>query len=637
MRPRIAIVLALTSAALAAPAIAQDGYRHGRLRYVDPGVTIQRATDTGAEEALANEPFLPGDRVWTDAGGRAEFQFPDGSDIRLDRRSKLDYSGHEEERISLRLWSGSLIVHVRSRSAARFEVATPGGTVAAPERSVVRIDVDAGEARVSVYDGEATLDDGQARVPLAAGERTFSRGGGRAADPERFDAGESDDFTDWDGQREAEVRTASAGSRYMPGELEVYSGELDRYGDWRYESTAGYVWVPQVEVGWQPYGNGRWAWTSYGWTWLPNERWGWAPFHYGRWDYATSFGWYWVPGRTWGPAWVSWAVGGGYVGWCPLGRYDRPVVGWGDHYGGRYDRLDRGHAVSRGRLGGGPRDAWNVVRSNDLGHGNVAQRRVPTDRIDASLVHVGDSSLMRPTRDAQTLRPGSAVPRAVSTRQTPGDFVRELGVDNKTTIPAPWTRGYGPPPAGAEGARYGVPRDEGRRESAGSTASGRPAAAAPGAATAGSTGATPRSGRHAPWFRPADQGQQGTAEGGSAERGDGVRRAPREASGAYRPRNEGAGGAGSSRPSGESGGARPRGASEGRSYGSSEPRSNSGGEARSNSGGSRPSGGSATRPSGGGEARHSGSEARHSGSEARPSGGGSVPREHAAPRPHKHD
>ena len=34
----------------------EDGYRHGRVRFVEPGVTLQRATEVSAEEALANQP-----------------------------------------------------------------------------------------------------------------------------------------------------------------------------------------------------------------------------------------------------------------------------------------------------------------------------------------------------------------------------------------------------------------------------------------------------------------------------------------------------------------------------------------------------------------------------------------------------
>jgi hypothetical protein len=89
--------LVLAAAAFAAgPASAQEGYEDGRIRFVEPGVTLQRATEAAAEEATANLPFLPGDRVWTDATGRAEFQFPDGSVVRLDSESKLDYAGHDQ-------------------------------------------------------------------------------------------------------------------------------------------------------------------------------------------------------------------------------------------------------------------------------------------------------------------------------------------------------------------------------------------------------------------------------------------------------------------------------------------------------------------------------------------------------------
>ena len=141
----------------------EDGYRHGRLRFVESGVSLQRATEVSAEEAVANLPFLPGDRVWSDAYGRAEFQFPDGTVLRVDSRSKLDYSGHEEEgheRIVLRLWSGSLMVRLRTRDAARFEIETPAGTVEVLEQAMVRLDASEGETRVSVYRGEAVLDDG---------------------------------------------------------------------------------------------------------------------------------------------------------------------------------------------------------------------------------------------------------------------------------------------------------------------------------------------------------------------------------------------------------------------------------------------------------------------------------------------
>lgn len=589
MRPRMLIATALavvTVGALAAPARAQEGYSHGRLRYVEPGVTVQRATEVESEEAAANAPFLPGDRIWTDANGRAEFQFPDGTVVRLERRSKLDYSGHEQEngeRVVLRLWSGSLMLHVRSQGGERFEVETPAGLVQGQGRSVVRVDVDGGETSVSVYEGEAVLDDGGERPRLAAGERTSARWGEQAAEPTRLERGAADDFLRWDQDRETEERERrpADSARYLPDELDPYAGEFEDNGSWGYESGVGNVWIPRVEAGWQPYSNGQWTWTPYGWTWIPNERWGWAPFHYGRWGQSASFGWYWIPGRTWGPAWVSWAVGGGYVGWCPLGWRDRPVYGWGRHDYGRYS----GNATARGGRGFG-HDGWNLVRQGELGRRDLPRRRIGLDRVDTSVLQVAESPRLRPTRDAAHLREGEDVPRAISRRPSMGDHVRELGVDNKTSIPAPWTRGYGPPPAGVDGARYGAQGRErgGDQGEAGQSQHGT------------ATGASPRQGaRPAPWYTPpadpgtpteggvrtgddgarrraprVDSGSGGDSEkttnGGRAGRQGGAWRAPESGSGgsgsggggtAYRPRHEGSSGGnsggGSGRPSGGSG------------------------------------------------------------------------------------
>jgi hypothetical protein len=655
MRSRTLVAAAVLGGLAALPAFAEDGYRHGRVRFVESGVTLQRATEVSAEEALANLPFLPGDRVWTDSAGRAEMQFPDGTIVRVDRRSKLDYAGHEEgqdERIVLRLWSGSALVRVRSRGFARFEIETPAGMVQALDRGIVRVDVEAGETRVSVYAGEAVLDDGRRQVRLASGERTWARWGAEAEEPRRFDPGEDDEFARWDGLRESEDRWAARSAEYLPDELDAYAGEFESNGAWQYEGTSGYVWVPRVEVGWQPYSNGHWTWTPYGWTWVPYERWGWAPSHYGRWGFSASFGWYWAPGRTWGPGWVSWAVGGGYVGWCPLGYRDRPIHPWGGH--GRYGG-DQGHAVPRGGRGHG--SSWNVVRHGDLGGRDVARRRVGVDRIDPTALRVADSSAVRPTRDGRGLRESDTVARAISRRPTPGDFVRELGVDNRTTIPAPWTRGYGPPPAGVDGARYGAQRrEEGRESRSGSAAapwggptsgSGRapesravsPRRAprpAPGSTASRPTetaerpveaGRTPSSGaeRRRPGSIFGFPEREGSSERvtpserteraqpshgtGARARGDGGSRAPRnDGESRYRPRPEGAGSSYEPRGGGESSGSsRPR--SEGAA---SRTRPSGGGGEPRGSGGS-----SYSRPSGGGERRSSGGTSSRSSGVAR--------------------
>ncbi|HEY7516385.1 MAG TPA: FecR family protein, partial [Vicinamibacteria bacterium] len=430
---RRSMVVFLALMGLAVPGTAQEEYRHGRIRYLEPQVTLQRATETGAEEAVVNLPFLPGDRVWTDSGGRAEFQFESGALLRLDSRSKLDYAAHDEGRdgrVVLNLWSGGLYLRVRNRGDEGFLVETPGGLVEMAKRGVYRLDVESGEVRVSVYEGEARLDSGGERVDVDAGERAYARRGESALPPRRFDRDEDDEFARWDEDRERREAWAAGSRKYLPDELDTYASEFESNGTWYYEGDVGYVWRPTVAAGWRPYWNGRWVWTAYGWTWAPNEPWGWAPFHYGRWGFSAGLGWYWMPGRAWGPGWVSWAVAGDYVGWCPLGYRDRPVYWSG-----------RGHAVARGH-GGEPSSAWAFVKRGDVGARDVAVRRVDLRPEALGGVRVAESPRLRLSRDARELREAPvnrdvAVPRNARVKPTPADNVPELGPDRQVTIPTP--------------------------------------------------------------------------------------------------------------------------------------------------------------------------------------------------------
>ena len=488
MRSRTLVAAAVLGGLVALPAFAEDGYRHGRVRFVEPGVTLQRATEVSAEEALANLPFLPGDRVWTDTAGRAEMQFPDGTIVRVDRRSKLDYAGHEEgqdERIVLRLWSGSALVRVRSRGFARFEIETPAGMVQALDRGIVRVDVEAGETRVSVYAGEAVLDDGRRQVRLASGERTWARWGAEAEEPRRFDPGEDDEFARWDGLRESEDRWAARSAEYLPDELDAYAGEFEANGAWQYEGTSGYVWVPRVAVGWQPYSNGHWTWTPYGWTWVPYERWGWAPSHYGRWGFSASFGWYWAPGRTWGPGWVSWAVGGGYVGWCPLGWRNRPVHpwGWSGHGGSAATRVTRCRGEAAGTAAPGTscgRATWEVATWRDAASRSTG------------------STPPRCGRRART-QPGPPATGAGSARAT-RSRARSAAGRRPATSCASWASTTGPRSRRPGRAATGLPRREWTaraRARSGARRAGSPAPAWP---------------RHPGAARPAGRGERPRAE-----------------------------------------------------------------------------------------------------------------------------
>ncbi len=95
---------------------------------------------------------------------------------------------------------------------------------------------------------------------------------------------------------------------------------LAPHGAWFEAGSYGRCWHPTgVAVDWRPYCDGYWEWTDCGWYWVSDEPWAWACYHYGSWIDDPNVGWCWVPDVEWAPAWVSWRIGGDYVGWAPCG------------------------------------------------------------------------------------------------------------------------------------------------------------------------------------------------------------------------------------------------------------------------------------------------------------------------------
>ena len=431
---------ALLIVALAGPVLAYESYepyRDGRVRYLEAGAVLQRATESAAEEAVRNMPFLPGDRVWTDDWGRIEFQFADGTLLRLDRRSKLDYIAQEGDRVVLRVWSGA--VQVRSLDAqgnGHLEIETPAGVVLVDEPGAYRVDVVGAETRLSVYDGEARIEGPEGRARVGPGERCYAVRGEAPEAPHPFDRSDEDSFSAWNQDRDAEDVWASGRREYLPEEVAPYAVDLESHGTWYFDVSVGHVWRPRVGPGWYPYREGRWIWTAFGWTWLPYEPWGWAPFHYGRWGFSDPLGWYWVPGPRWGPAWVAWSVGPRHVGWCPLGRQDRPIVL--PHY--------RGRAVPRGSAAA----PWTYVEHAHLRSQGLSRRFVAADQVPSSGLRTLDLPGQRLDHDLRvTDRPvarsrdgavSRGLPRSGTVNHSPGDTVPELRRDPFTTIPIPRAR-----------------------------------------------------------------------------------------------------------------------------------------------------------------------------------------------------
>ena len=377
------------------PSTAQESdFRYAYVHEVQGQVTLQRASEQEPEAGAANVPILPGDRLWTHSGSRAEVRYADGALLRLDSGTKVDFVDFDSQLV--RLWSGSVIL--KCFDSRGFRIDAPGGSAESHEPGTYRVDVDnEGALTLSVFQGAADLSAGGGSVSVSAGEsgrgsRTFLEA------PYSFNTAELDDFDLWSDGLDRSTSTTRVVARGLPPVVSPYASELSESGDWVVTPDYGYVWYPQVSVGLAPYQEGRWCYTRFGYTWASNEPWGWAPYHYGRWGYNPR-GWYWIPGNTWGPAWVSFAVGPFWVGWSPLGYQNYPVFAFDTFvHGWNHDSFHHGGAYP----GHGDGCGWNFATRDHFGGGTGAH-------MDAALVRASVSRV-------EFLDPGARLDRNLNER-----------------------------------------------------------------------------------------------------------------------------------------------------------------------------------------------------------------------------
>ena len=326
--------LLLTCIAGAAPA-QESADPPGRVAFVSQrqgSVVFAPRGDEEWTELPQNRPLTEGDRLWTDAGARAELQLGTAT-LHLDSESHLGLGELDERSGRFMLQQGAVNARVREvAQGENFEIGTPNLAFRALQPGDYRVDVDprTQQTRVVVHSGTAAVfGEGGESIHLGAGQvASFA---GRYLAQVQGPAFTRDAFARWAQERNREEDEAIA-ARFVPRGV-VGASELDPYGTWSQDPTYGAVWFPTVTVtNWAPYRYGHWAWIApWGWTWIDDAPWGFAPFHYGRWTMIGNR-WAWVPGRfaarpVYAPALVvflgggetQFAFGGGpAVGWYPL-------------------------------------------------------------------------------------------------------------------------------------------------------------------------------------------------------------------------------------------------------------------------------------------------------------------------------
>jgi hypothetical protein len=325
--------------AMSAWANADPPFRAARVAYLAGPVSFAPAGTDDWVLTTINRPLVTGDRLWADAGGRAELQ-AGASTIRLGDSTSLTVLNLDNTITQLQLAQGTLNFRVRRLAPGEiFEVDTPNLAFTVQQPGAYRIDVDASGNATSVVvrsgQGEVT---GEGAAYFVDPQTSYRFAGSGLGDYDSYAPPPPDDFERWAGDRDRRGDN-SVSMRYVSPDVVGYE-DLDDQGSWRNDPENGYIWVPtHVVAGWSPYHDGHWAWIDpYGWTWVDDAPWGFAVSHYGRWAYVGNT-WGWVPGPiavrpVYAPALVAFVGGSGFslslsiggggggIAWFPLGPRD---------------------------------------------------------------------------------------------------------------------------------------------------------------------------------------------------------------------------------------------------------------------------------------------------------------------------
>ncbi len=331
----VAIVLGITALAFSGLAMADPPSRVARLGYLNGAVSFSPAGENDWVDARINRPLTTGDRLWTDADGRAEIQIG-GAVIRMNTETGVSLLNLDDQITQLQLTEGTLNVRVRRLERDQlFEVNTPNLAFSLRQPGEYRIEVDPDDAATTIIlrKGEGEVY-GEGAAYVIDSRRPYRFTGTDLREYQYGEAPRGDEFDSWSSDRDRRY-DSSISARYVSQDVVGYQ-DLDANGTWRVDATYGNVWTPnRVAVGWAPYRDGHWAWIDpWGWTWVDDAPWGFAVSHYGRWAHIGGT-WGWIPGPVrsrayYAPALVVF-VGGdnfqltissgnvGGVAWFPLG------------------------------------------------------------------------------------------------------------------------------------------------------------------------------------------------------------------------------------------------------------------------------------------------------------------------------
>lgn len=299
-----------------------------RVTYFEGDGIINHGFNKSEEAISVNAILTEGDFINSYEKTKVELMFGNGVLLRINENTNLQLLSLSQSKgvpIIIKLISGDIIIDssISAIQENNFRIDMLDCSVYLVQEGYFRV-IYTDYSDIMVYRGAVEVATENNSFSLSSGQRLFNAGS-PGANPEFFNTFSDDEFSRWNEYRQNYYNNKRVPREYA-GEINQYDLiELEEYGDWRYEPSYGYVWVPYIAGGWRPYLYGEWVWFPSGWAWVSYEPWGWAPYHYGRWGFSISIGWFWIPRPIFGLAWVSWYTWDDYIGWCPLDYYDRPI------------------------------------------------------------------------------------------------------------------------------------------------------------------------------------------------------------------------------------------------------------------------------------------------------------------------
>ncbi len=461
---RIALAIGAVLLAFSPWAYADPPTGIARVGYTSGPVSLSTSGQNDWDQATLNRPLTTGDRVWADAGARAEIQIG-GAMVRMQANTGISVLNLDDRITQLQLTQGSLNVRVRRLEPNQvFEVDTPNLAFTLRQPGEYRIEVDPDGSATTLFvrtgQGEA-YGDGASYVIDSRQPYRFAGTGLR--DYQQVAAPPLDDFDRWSYERDRRYDT-SVSARYVSPNV-VGAQDLDAHGSWRVDASYGNVWVPtRVAAGWVPYRDGHWAWVDpWGWTWIDDAPWGFAVSHYGRWANLGG-SWAWVPGpvrvpAVYAPALVVFVGGSNFqlsisngpiggIAWFPLAPREiyRPSYAVSRDY---YERVNRSNTVVNNTV------IQNTYNTTNVTNNVYVNRRVPgavvavpttafvqSQPVARSTVRLSPESLARaPVTDISHVAPTTQSVRGAAIQgEKPPVRVFERPVIAHTAPPEPSTR-----------------------------------------------------------------------------------------------------------------------------------------------------------------------------------------------------